>query len=105
MVVTETWHGTITDTAGQAMDITGAYPAVWERVADGRKILAENNSYPMPAPQPALAKKRHQPAGPAPAQCLVMLTPSWPSSSDAFCWMPAPLNLMSPPTGAMNRLA
>jgi len=58
VVVTETWHGTFTDSAGKSMDTKGAYTVVWERRDDGWKILAENNSYPMPAPQPAPAPTR-----------------------------------------------
>jgi uncharacterized protein (TIGR02246 family) len=57
-VMTETWHGTVTDSAGKSMDMKGAYTAVFERTADGWKIVAENNSAPMPMPQPAPAPAR-----------------------------------------------
>ncbi|HXY19848.1 MAG TPA: DUF4440 domain-containing protein [Gemmatimonadales bacterium] len=60
-VATEAWHGIVVDTSGRSMNLSGAYTAVWKRVPEGWRIVADNNSYPVPEPQPAPgpAKRAH----------------------------------------------
>jgi ketosteroid isomerase-like protein len=59
-VATEAWHGIVVDTSGRSMNLSGVYTAVWKRVPEGWRIVADNNSYPMPEPQPAPAPAKRR---------------------------------------------
>jgi uncharacterized protein (TIGR02246 family) len=57
-VATATFHGTATDTTGVTQELRAAYSAVYERRAEGWKIVQTHESVSMPAPPPAPARRR-----------------------------------------------
>lgn len=57
-VLTTTYVGSFTDTAGMTGEVRGAWSAVYHRSPDGWKVVQTHESMPVPAPSRAGARRR-----------------------------------------------
>jgi len=57
-VLTTTYVGSFTDTAGMTGEVRGAWSAVYHRTPDGWKVVQTHESMPVPVPPRAGARRR-----------------------------------------------